>query len=144
MDKNRKKQYLLLLFTAILLTAAAVIFILRDYMSRVDNRIYLTSTTNLREVYSQVNNKLSQIVNEQWDLLAMSEDYIDSNADAPETIVSFVDDWKLSWKFTDFYFINTAGEWCTPDVAFRAKCKMFSRHLQKPILKTEKGRFKGL
>lgn len=114
MDKNRKKQYLLLLFTAILLTAAAVIFILRDYMSRVDNRIYLTSTTNLREVYSQVNNKLSQIVNEQWDLLAMSEDYIDSNADAPETIVSFVDDWKLSWKFTDFYFINTAGEWCTP------------------------------
>ena len=29
-------------------------------------------------------------------------------------------------------------------VAFRAKCKMFSRHLQKPILKTEKGRFKGL
>lgn len=96
MDKNRKKQYLLLLFTAILLTAAAVIFILRDYMSRVDNRIYLTSTTNLREVYSQVNNKLSQIVNEQWDLLAMSEDYIDSNADAPETIVSFVDDWKLS------------------------------------------------
>lgn len=31
-----------------------------------------------------------------------------------------------------------------PAVAFRAKCKMFSRHLQKPILKTEKGRFKGL
>lgn len=30
------------------------------------------------------------------------------------------------------------------NVAFRAKCKMFSRHLQKPILKTEKGRFKGL
>lgn len=29
-------------------------------------------------------------------------------------------------------------------VAFRAKCKIFSRHLQKPILKTEKGRFKGL
>lgn len=32
----------------------------------------------------------------------------------------------------------------TASVAFRAKCKMFSRHLQKPILKTEKGRFKGL
>ena len=32
----------------------------------------------------------------------------------------------------------------TAIVAFRAKCKMFSRHLQKPILKTEKGRFKGL
>ena len=29
-------------------------------------------------------------------------------------------------------------------VAFRAKCKIFSRHLQKPILKKEKGRFKGL
>ena len=32
----------------------------------------------------------------------------------------------------------------SPSVAFRAKCKIFSRHLQKPILKTEKGRFKGL
>lgn len=32
----------------------------------------------------------------------------------------------------------------SPGVAFRAKCKIFSRHLQKPILKTEKGRFKGL
>ena len=32
----------------------------------------------------------------------------------------------------------------TSIVAFRAKCKIFSRHLQKPILKTEKGRFKGL
>ena len=32
----------------------------------------------------------------------------------------------------------------TTNVAFRAKCKIFSRHLQKPILKTEKGRFKGL
>ena len=136
MDKNRKKQYLLLLFTAILLTAAAVIFILRDYMSRVDNRIYLTSTTNLREVYSQVNNKLSHIVNEQWDLLAMSEDYIDSNADAPETIVSFVDDWKLSWKFTDFYFINTAGEWCTPDGA--AGTMSFGSAWGKLISKQEK------
>ena len=39
-----------------------------------------------------------------------------------------------------FYFVPNIS----PDVAFRAKCKMFSRHLQKPILKTEKGRFKGL
>ena len=39
----------------------------------------------------------------------------------------------------DIFFLE-----CGPDVAFRAKCKMFSRHLQKPILKTEKGRFKGL
>ena len=37
---------------------------------------------------------------------------------------------------THFLFLSS--------VAFRAKCKMFSRHLQKPILKTEKGRFKGL
>lgn len=29
-------------------------------------------------------------------------------------------------------------------VAFRTKCKIFSRHLQNSILKTEKGRFKGL
>ena len=42
------------------------------------------------------------------------------------------------------------GEWLVlpvvliVGVAFRAKCKIFSRHLQKPILKTEKGRFKGL
>lgn len=39
--------------------------------------------------------------------------------------------------------VEAVAYW-TPGVAFRAKCKMFSRHLQKPILKTEKGRFKGL
>ena len=32
----------------------------------------------------------------------------------------------------------------TATVAFRTKCKIFSRHLQNSILKTEKGRFKGL
>lgn len=43
--------------------------------------------------------------------------------------------------FGSFFVMLFAG---VPIVAFRAKCKMFSRHLQKPILKTEKGRFKGL
>ncbi len=44
-------------------------------------------------------------------------------------------------------FLRSTGflkELSDATVAFRAKCKMFSRHLQKPILKTEKGRFKGL
>lgn len=40
--------------------------------------------------------------------------------------------------------VQTAKGKLTAGVAFRAKCKIFSRHLQKPILKTEKGRFKGL
>lgn len=40
--------------------------------------------------------------------------------------------------------IASAIIFAAPVVAFRAKCKMFSRHLQKPILKTEKRRFKGL
>ena len=35
-------------------------------------------------------------------------------------------------------------DWIIHGVAFRAKCKMFSRHLQKPILKTEKGRFNNV
>lgn len=43
---------------------------------------------------------------------------------------------------TIFTFLGTSLT--NPAVAFRAKCKIFSRHLQKPILKTEKGRFKGL
>ena len=47
------------------------------------------------------------------------------------TITPFV----ILRKFSGGYHAN---------VAFRAKCKIFSRHLQKPILKTEKGRFKGL
>lgn len=42
----------------------------------------------------------------------------------------------LSLKFTNLSFGQT--------VAFRTKCKIFSRHLQNSILKTEKGRFKGL
>ena len=44
----------------------------------------------------------------------------------------------------ELLFFNKKGFFMNIVVAFRAKCKMFSRHLQKPILKTEKGRFKGL
>lgn len=44
---------------------------------------------------------------------------------------------------TILHYLKSLG-YSGPIVAFRAKCKMFSRHLQKPILKTEKGRFKGL
>ena len=42
------------------------------------------------------------------------------------------------------YESTRGGQKGVTAVAFRAKCKIFSRHLQKPILKTEKGRFKGL
>lgn len=44
----------------------------------------------------------------------------------------------LPLVFILYYAITAA------DVAFRTKCKIFSRHLQNSILKTEKGRFKGL
>lgn len=57
----------------------------------------------------------------------------------PKQIIGF---WPTSTMFVILsvsLFYNFAAI-----VAFRAKCKMFSRHLQKPILKTEKGRFKGL
>jgi len=115
MDKTRKKHYLYLLCITILLTLFAVVLILKNYTSRVNNRIYQTSTTNLREVYSQVNNKFSQIANEQWELLAMSEDFINSCEKSPDRICSFVEDWRYDWGFTDFYFINTAGEWHRTD-----------------------------
>ena len=42
---------------------------------------------------------------------------------------------------TEIDFIYSQRASC---VAFRTKCKIFSRHLQNSILKTEKGRFKGL
>lgn len=51
--------------------------------------------------------------------------------------------WLVHRNFFQTYIVN--GQMRVDiAVAFRAKCKMFSRHLQKPILKTEKGRFKGL
>lgn len=46
---------------------------------------------------------------------------------------------KMLFAEEKFWNVSTDA-----NVAFRAKCKIFSRHLQKPILKTEKGRFKGL
>ena len=55
----------------------------------------------------------------------------DEPTKSPETVIE---------SAVDFY----TEVWDALGVAFRAKCKIFSRHLQKPILKTEKGRFKGL
>ena len=50
----------------------------------------------------------------------------------------------LIQTFPSFFIFSLFYNFCETAVAFRAKCKIFSRHLQKPILKTEKGRFKGL
>ena len=60
----------------------------------------------------------------------------------PKQVIAF---WPTNTMFVILsvsLFYNFAA--INGTVAFRAKCKMFSRHLQKPILKTEKGRFKGL
>lgn len=54
-----------------------------------------------------------------------------------------------SFAWTAYSNISSAGRLCAiffliSSVAFRTKCKIFSRYLQNSILKTEKGRFKGL
>lgn len=56
-----------------------------------------------------------------------------------------LDNYRKVLSRPDFHkSLNNTVVYTIAVVAFRAKCKMFSRHLQKPILKTEKGRFKGL
>lgn len=62
----------------------------------------------------------------------------------PEDTSPFGIDWKIACGPKYVFSVVWKEFAITTVVAFRAKCKMFSRHLQKPILKTEKGRFKGL
>ena len=51
---------------------------------------------------------------------------------------------KTEEENPSYQTLDNEGNFLYSVVAFRAKCKIFSRHLQKPILKKEKGRFKGL
>lgn len=72
--------------------------------------------------------------------------------DARSQIEQFFGVWEFTSHHPPFstlilgvcYYLGYLVGNCNLGVAFRAKCKIFSRHLQKPILKTEKGRFKGL
>ena len=66
---------------------------------------------------------------------------------AAEGIFPEIEKISQSMEHIRAYALSLQGEICGSlkiGVAFRTKCKIFSRHLQNSVSKAEKGRFKGL
>lgn len=84
------------------------------YFKFVNSMIYEESSQHLMEIYTQVNQSLQDIVTEKWNILNVWNQYFE-NANDDSKISDFVYSQKEQWKFTDFYFISSDGNYITVD-----------------------------
>ncbi len=94
----------------------AIVWIGIVYFQFISQRIYEDSTSNLREICSQVNRSFSAFVERNWGLLDGWGDYIALVSDVDDNeIADFVDEERGYWGFSDFYFLSSDGNCITPD-----------------------------
>lgn len=99
----------LIIFTVMLL------FGMGFYYKFVSKEIYKESCSHLMEIYDKTNNCFSMFVSKNWSML---NDWASYSSKAPdekmeEIIESFMGKAKENWGFTQFYFLNEAGEYMT-------------------------------
>lgn len=96
-----------------LFAAALVVWTSYAYLSFVDQKIYEESTNHLTEVYTQVNDKFSSLVSDNWNLLEGWAYHIASHPASDDETQSFIALEQEKWGFTDFYFLNRNGNYLT-------------------------------
>ena len=84
------------------------------YFSFASKMIYEESSRHLTEIYTQVRDSLRDIVEGKWNLLTVWKQYLLREKDE-DSISRFVQEQKLKWGFTDFYFVAANGEFYTVD-----------------------------
>lgn len=112
MSRNAK------LITAITLAIALMLSGMM-YFRFIERKIFEESTSHLAEIYAQVNSSFNALVSQNWALLDDWSYFIDHLAtahgvDSPE-LESFLAEVQRTWGFTDFYFLDSAGNYITTD-----------------------------
>ncbi|MGN0703407.1 MAG: ATP-binding protein [Lentihominibacter sp.] len=81
------------------------------YVQLVQRSIYKESSVHLQELYGQVNETFTSLVERNWNLLRDWEPYIrDQIARGNDkNVENYIDNGRNSWGFTEFYFINSDG-----------------------------------
>lgn len=96
-----------------LFATALVVWTSYAYLSFVDQKIYEESTNHLTEVYTQVNDKFSSLVSDNWNLLEAWTYHIASHPASDDETQRFIALEQEKWGFTDFYFLNRDGNYLT-------------------------------
>lgn len=105
------KRIGLIIFTVVLL------FGMTFYYNFVSKEINEESRSHLMEIYNKTNNCFSMFVSKNWSILNDWESYSGKAPDEEtyDRIEAFIGKAKENWGFTEFYFLNGAGEYMTPD-----------------------------
>lgn len=82
------------------------------YFGFVTQMIYEESTAHLIEIFHQANQKLTNIVSDNWSHMRMWVPYLE-NAKSEADVKAYVNQARKESNFTDFYFISRDGYYIT-------------------------------
>ena len=109
----KKKKRIIAIVTAVLVVLsvfAASYF----YFTFVNNTIYNESSAHLTEIFHQANQSFNRLIDNTWSSLHAWEPYLRETEDDNKK-VEYIESLKQEGKFTEFYFINSNGNYMTVD-----------------------------
>lgn len=97
----------------ILVLVLGLIFLMSFYVNASQKRIFEASSVSLEELYSNINDGFISHTEKQWNMLEtvrplLEEKNIQIDSDYLRTL-------QDTWNFTDFFFIDSSGNYITPD-----------------------------
>lgn len=103
-------------FACLVIVTATLIVILSAYTYNAisSKLIFKESATHLNEIYSQVGNSLSNLLSENWNAMDMWLPYLE-DTDDDKKIRTYIENIRRIGAFTDFYFLDKDGSYCTVD-----------------------------
>ena len=113
------------LAAAIGIVIVALVCVCSLYAHFIQEKVYEESADHLKEIYTQVNNTFSMLVSDNWNHLTTWNMFFEDTAShSPDGTVAgqaadetraFIASEQDKWGFTSFYFLNSEGEYTTPD-----------------------------
>lgn len=89
------------------------------YFRFVERKIFEESTSHLTEIYAQVNSSFNALVSQNWGLLDDWGYFIDHltmvQGSYSNELESFLLEVQKTWGFTDFYFLDSEGNYITAE-----------------------------
>lgn len=121
---------------SIMVISIAIISII--YIRFVSNTMYKESSIHLRELYTQINNDIQTLAENNWKLLKDWGVYIDQFIDNNEKdkVIDYIKNKQEEWDFTDFYFLDKSGRYKT--VSGKEGYLELGNHLENLMVKREK------
>ena len=111
--KNQKKIVIIYLVIVIVLFLAMII--IQIYNREMKKNLYIESTNSIKEIYTQVNQKIAQVMRNQNERLQICAAYLAENQEDEEKIRDFLQNGGMQGVYRDFYFLNQEGKVCNLD-----------------------------